>query len=74
VPRARVLRLTTVRSHDQYNTTICGLNDRYRGVFGGRKVAFVMKRICRHAASRPKHWSKSNRLPTHRKRLPRRAA
>jgi formate dehydrogenase major subunit len=35
------LRLTTMRSHDQYNTTIYGLDDRYRGVFGGRMVAFM---------------------------------
>jgi molybdopterin-dependent oxidoreductase alpha subunit len=36
-----VLRLTTIRSHDQYNTTIYGLNDRYRGVFGRRDVIFM---------------------------------
>jgi formate dehydrogenase major subunit len=36
-----VLRLTTLRSHNQYNTTIYGLDDRYRGVFGGRMVAFM---------------------------------
>ncbi len=36
-----VLRLTTLRSHDQYNTTIYGLNDRYRGIFGRRDVVFV---------------------------------
>jgi formate dehydrogenase major subunit len=35
------LKLTTIRSHDQYNTTIYGLNDRYRGVFGGRMVVFM---------------------------------
>ncbi len=33
--------LTTIRSHDQYNSTIYGLNDRYRGVFGGRRVLFL---------------------------------
>jgi molybdopterin-dependent oxidoreductase alpha subunit len=32
------LRLMTLRSHDQYNTTIYGLDDRYRGVRGGRRV------------------------------------
>src|SRR3546814_6478328 len=32
------LLLTTIRSHDQYNTTIYGLNDRYRGVTGRRDV------------------------------------
>ncbi|MDQ0465409.1 molybdopterin-dependent oxidoreductase alpha subunit [Caulobacter ginsengisoli] len=36
-----VLLLTTVRSHDQYNTTIYGLNDRYRGVSGRRDVIFA---------------------------------
>jgi molybdopterin-dependent oxidoreductase alpha subunit len=35
------LRLTTIRSHDQYNTTIYTLNDRYRGVFEGRMVVFM---------------------------------
>jgi molybdopterin-dependent oxidoreductase alpha subunit len=34
-------RLMTIRSHDQYNTTIYGLNDRYRGVKGSRKVVFM---------------------------------
>jgi anaerobic selenocysteine-containing dehydrogenase len=38
-----VLKLTTIRSHDQYNTTIYGLNDRYRGVFGRRDVLFMNK-------------------------------
>ena len=36
-----VLRLTTVRSHDQYNTTIYGLDDRYRGIFGRRDIVFM---------------------------------
>jgi len=36
-----VLKLATIRSHDQYNTTIYGLNDRYRGVFGRRDVVFI---------------------------------
>ncbi|MDY7525618.1 FdhF/YdeP family oxidoreductase [Sphingomonas sp. 10B4] len=36
-----VLRLTTLRSHDQYNTTIYALDDRYRGVFGRRDVLFL---------------------------------
>jgi molybdopterin-dependent oxidoreductase alpha subunit len=38
---ADVLTLTTLRSHDQYNTTIYGLDDRYRGVFGRRDVLFM---------------------------------
>lgn len=39
-PEGRLL-LQTVRSHDQFNTTIYGLNDRYRGVKNGRRVVFV---------------------------------
>ena len=31
----------TVRTHDQYNSTIYGLDDRYRGIFGGRRVIFL---------------------------------
>jgi len=40
VPDGRLL-LQTLRSHDQFNTTIYGLDDRYRGVSGGRRVVFV---------------------------------
>ncbi len=36
-----ILLLTTLRSHDQYNTTIYGSDDRYRGVFGRRDVVFA---------------------------------
>ncbi len=36
-----VLTLMTVRSHDQFNTTVYGQDDRYRGVFGGRNVVFM---------------------------------
>jgi molybdopterin-dependent oxidoreductase alpha subunit len=41
VAGADVLKLTTVRSHDQYNTTIYSLNDRYRGIYGRRDVVFM---------------------------------
>jgi anaerobic selenocysteine-containing dehydrogenase len=40
IPPGRLL-LQTVRSHDQYNTTIYGQDDRYRGIKGGRRVVFV---------------------------------
>jgi molybdopterin-dependent oxidoreductase alpha subunit len=40
VPPGRLV-LQTLRSHDQYNTTIYGLDDRYRGVKGGRRVIFI---------------------------------
>ncbi|MDF1484655.1 molybdopterin dinucleotide binding domain-containing protein [Ramlibacter sp. H39-3-26] len=36
-----VFALFTTRSHDQYNTTIYGMDDRYRGVFGQRRVLFI---------------------------------
>ena len=35
------LVLTTVRSHDQYNTTIYSLDDRYRGISGRRDIVFM---------------------------------
>lgn len=37
----QVFTLTTIRAHDQYNTTVYGLDDRYRGVFGQRRVLFI---------------------------------
>ncbi len=40
VPAGHLL-LQTVRSHDQFNTTVYGLNDRYRGIKGGRRVVFM---------------------------------
>jgi molybdopterin-dependent oxidoreductase alpha subunit len=44
VANREVLTLTTIRSHDQYNTTIYGMNDRYRGITGRRDVVFVNER------------------------------
>lgn len=40
VPPGRLV-LQTIRSHDQFNTTIYGSNDRYRGVENGRRIVFV---------------------------------
>jgi molybdopterin-dependent oxidoreductase alpha subunit len=40
VPEGRLL-LQTIRSHDQYNTTVYGLDDRYRGIKNGRRVVLV---------------------------------
>ena len=40
VPQGRLL-LQTMRSHDQYNTTIYGLDDRYRGISQARRVVLV---------------------------------
>tara|TARA_R110002049_G_scaffold246227_1_gene420226 strand:- start:10040 stop:12337 length:2298 start_codon:yes stop_codon:yes gene_type:complete len=39
--KAGELMMMTIRSHDQFNTTIYGLNDRYRGVFNERRVIFM---------------------------------
>jgi anaerobic selenocysteine-containing dehydrogenase len=33
--------MMTIRSHDQFNTTIYGLNDRYRGIYNERRVIFL---------------------------------
>ncbi|GAA1564379.1 FdhF/YdeP family oxidoreductase [Dactylosporangium maewongense] len=40
VPPGRLV-LQTIRSHDQFNTTIYGLDDRYRGIRSGRRVVFI---------------------------------
>ncbi len=39
----KVFQLMTTRSHDQYNTTIYGMDDRYRGIFGERRIIFINK-------------------------------
>ncbi|WP_454625060.1 FdhF/YdeP family oxidoreductase [Bradyrhizobium cenepequi] len=36
-----MLWLSTIRSHDQYNTTLYSMSDRYRGVYGQRDVVFL---------------------------------
>ncbi len=51
VPPGHLL-LQTIRSHDQFNTTVYGLDDRYRGIHGGRRVVFVDRR--RPARARPR--------------------
>ncbi|MBF6450389.1 FdhF/YdeP family oxidoreductase [Nocardia elegans] len=40
IPQGRLL-LQTLRSHDQYNTTIYGLDDRYRGIHNARRVVLA---------------------------------
>lgn len=35
--------MTTIRSHDQFNTTVYGLDDRYRGIFGARNIVLMNK-------------------------------
>lgn len=41
--------MMTIRTHDQFNTTVYGLDDRYRGVFGGRRVVFMHEEDMRAA-------------------------
>jgi molybdopterin-dependent oxidoreductase alpha subunit len=45
IPRIEVglerLVMMTIRSHDQFNTTVYGLDDRYRGIHGERRIVFV---------------------------------
>jgi len=45
--------MTTVRSHDQFNTTIYGLNDRYRGIYNGRRVIFMNEEDIKAAGLQP---------------------
>jgi molybdopterin-dependent oxidoreductase alpha subunit len=51
-----VFTLFTTRSHDQYNTTIYGQDDRYRGVFGQRRVVFINAADIRHLGLRDGDW------------------
>jgi molybdopterin-dependent oxidoreductase alpha subunit len=43
LPGQRLFQLMTVRAHDQYNTTVYGSDDRYRGVHGIRRVCFIAR-------------------------------
>ncbi|MBT2372679.1 FdhF/YdeP family oxidoreductase [Pseudomonas fluorescens] len=47
------LILQTLRSHDQYNTTLYGLDDRYRGVYGMREVLFINEEDIRRLGYEP---------------------
>jgi len=51
-----VFALATVRSHDQYNTTIYGLDDRYRGVYGQRRVVFIHAEDLRAIGMKAGDW------------------
>ena len=45
--------MMTIRTHDQFNTTVYGLDDRYRGIFGGRRVVFMHEDDIRAAGLQP---------------------
>ncbi|NIA57326.1 FdhF/YdeP family oxidoreductase [Massilia sp. TW-1] len=53
---ARLMVLMTTRSHDQYNTTIYGMDDRYRGVFGMRRVLFANRQDIEMLGLAPGQW------------------
>jgi molybdopterin-dependent oxidoreductase alpha subunit len=50
------LLLTTLRSHDQFNTTIYAENDRYRGISGGRRVIFLNPEDIHERGLAPQQW------------------
>jgi molybdopterin-dependent oxidoreductase alpha subunit len=51
-----VFTLATIRSHDQYNTTVYDHDDRYRGVFGLRRVIFINREDIRQLQMREGDW------------------
>lgn len=51
-----LFQLMTVRAHDQYNTTIYGYNDRYRGIHGHRRVCFINKEDLEQAGFTAGEW------------------
>lgn len=51
-----VFALGTTRSHDQYNTTVYGADDRYRGVFGQRRVIFIHPEDIRQLGMKEGDW------------------
>ncbi|QDP03009.1 FdhF/YdeP family oxidoreductase [Thalassotalea sp. PS06] len=46
--KQQLFTLQSLRSHDQYNTTIYGYDDRYRGISNNRKVLFINERDAKH--------------------------
>jgi molybdopterin-dependent oxidoreductase alpha subunit len=46
-------RLATIRSHDQFNTTIYGLDDRYRGIHNERRIIFMNEADILNAGFQP---------------------
>jgi anaerobic selenocysteine-containing dehydrogenase len=50
------LLLTTIRSHDQFNTTIYSENDRYRGISNGRRVIFLNEEDMAHLVVKKDQW------------------
>ena len=62
------LLLMSIRSHDQFNTTIYGINDRYRGIQGERRIVFLNQKDMKARGLEPKqpvnlisHWEGKQR-------------
>ena len=51
--RGEILRLMTIRSNDQFNTTIYGFEDRFRGISGTREVLLMSAEDIEHHGLRP---------------------
>ena len=67
LPPGRLL-MTTIRSHDQFNTTVYDLDDRYRGIHGSRRVILMNEKNIRdfgietgEAVDITSHWSDGER-------------
>lgn len=54
--KPKQLIMQTMRSHDQFNTTIYGLNDRYRGISNGRRVIFMNENDIKDYGFEPGQW------------------
>jgi molybdopterin-dependent oxidoreductase alpha subunit len=50
------LLMMSMRSHDQFNTTIYGQDDRYRGIYGGRHVIFLNAADIAELRLQPEQW------------------
>ncbi len=48
--------MMTIRSHDQFNTTIYGLDDRYRGIYRDRRVVMMNRKDLEAAKIKPGQW------------------
>ncbi len=66
--------MMTIRSHDQFNTTIYGLDDRYRGVHNGRRVVFLNAEDIARAGSVGRSGRRPRRATSRARSAPRAAS
>jgi anaerobic selenocysteine-containing dehydrogenase len=50
------LVMMSMRSHDQFNTTVYGLDDRYRGIYNERRVVMMNETDIRELGLSPATW------------------